>query len=64
MNRKIIFTPENYYHIFDRGTEKRDIFLNESNYQRFLILLYLCNGNNPVVVKQYLYQISQGRTLE
>lgn len=63
MNRKIVFAPESYYHIFDRGTEKRDIFLNESDYKRFLILLYLCNGDKPVVVREYLRQTRQGRTL-
>ncbi|MBI4691994.1 MAG: transposase [Candidatus Terrybacteria bacterium] len=51
MLRKTIFSPENYYHIFNRGIEKRDIFLNENDYFRFLILLYLCNNSDAVDIR-------------
>lgn len=47
-----------YYHIYNRGTEKRDIFLRDNDYQRFLSLLYLCNSDNPADLK------IQGSTLE
>jgi len=61
MLRKAEFAQENYYHIYNRGTEKRNIFLNENDYLRFIVLLYLCNNTEPVVLKDLL---TQGRSLE
>lgn len=60
MLRKNEFAQENYYHIYNRGTEKRNIFLNENDYLRFIVLLYLCNNTEPVVLKDLL---TQGRSL-
>lgn len=51
MLRKTNFSPENYYHIYNRGIEKRDIFLNKDDYIRFLILLYLCNNSKAVNIR-------------
>lgn len=31
-----VLNPGNYYHIYNRGVEKRDIFLDKRDYQRFL----------------------------
>lgn len=58
MNRKITFATGEYYHIYNRGVEKRKIFLNDKDRNRFQSLLYLCNGNVPVV-----YRLIQGGTL-
>lgn len=42
MVRKIHFCPGEYYHIFNRGVQKSDIFTNDSDRVRFLFLiLYL-----------------------
>jgi putative transposase len=48
MQRKIDFSIGEYYHIYSRGTDKRTIFLENKDYRRFKILLYLCNNINPV----------------
>ncbi|MHB1086966.1 MAG: transposase [Minisyncoccota bacterium] len=40
--------PLEYYHIYNRGTEKRRIFLSKSDFGRFVSLLYLCNSDSPV----------------
>lgn len=48
MTRKINFAPDTYHHIYSRGTEKREIFLDKADYYRFLMLLYLCNGKTMV----------------
>lgn len=37
--RKIQFYTNGYYHIFNRGVEKRDIFLGDKDYQRFFDLI-------------------------
>lgn len=49
----------NYHHIYSRGTEKRDIFIDENDRKRFLALLYLCNNINPVDFREL---ISEGLT--
>lgn len=50
--RNIKFIPQNYYHIYNRGIDKRKIFNNNDDYRRFLILLYLCNNTNPVDIRE------------
>ena len=37
--RKTIFAPDNYYHVFNRGVEKRIIFHNKQDHQVFLDIL-------------------------
>jgi putative transposase len=46
------------YHVYNRGTEKRSIFLDPKDYERFLTLLYLSNGTESVHISNY-----QGSTL-
>ncbi len=46
--RKIIFSPGEYYHCYNRGTEKRKIFLDQGDYERFIALLFVCNTNNVI----------------
>ena len=62
--------PQEYYHVYNRGTEKRKIFLTKSDYERFLVLLYLSNGSKPIQLNNYrgstsveLLQIDRGVTL-
>ena len=57
MTRPITFAEGEFYHLYNRGTEKRKIFTNKSDYERFLALLFLCNGKIAVDLKL------QGRTL-
>jgi putative transposase len=42
--RKIPFAIDEYYHIYNRGVDKRIIFENDTDRRRFLAILYLCNG--------------------
>lgn len=41
--RKQNFAPGEYYHLYNRGTEKRLIFIDERDYDYFLFLMYICN---------------------
>lgn len=54
MNRKIDFSPENYYHIYNRGTDKRNIFATQDDYRRFLGLLYICNNTENIDWRELL----------
>lgn len=50
--RPFNFAESEYYHLYNRGTEKRTIFLDSRDYERFLALLYLANSSQPVDAKQ------------
>lgn len=67
MQRKIIISPGEFYHIYNRGVEKRNIFSTKANYERFLKLLYLANGTNPYrydrVKNTRLKEIDRGKRL-
>jgi putative transposase len=45
MERKISFAPGEYYHIYNRGVDKREIFLSDDDRKRFIRLLYAGNGD-------------------
>ncbi|QQG38029.1 MAG: transposase [Candidatus Kaiserbacteria bacterium] len=51
MGRREQIAPGEFYHIYNRGTEKRTIFMSTKDYERFLALLYACNGSKPVDLK-------------
>ncbi|MCH8889373.1 transposase [Patescibacteria group bacterium] len=48
MQRKIKFAPGEFYHLYNRGTDKRIIFKSKKDHARFMVLLYLCNTNDQV----------------
>lgn len=48
MLRKDPFENNYSYHIYNRGVEKRNIFNNKSDYERFLFILEGFNTPNPV----------------
>ena len=51
--RKIPFLAGEYYHIYNRGVDSRIIFKDEYDYERFMVLLHLCNGKNTVDMRNY-----------
>ena len=67
MQRKISFSLGEYYHLYNRGVDKRTIFFDNTDRDRFQKLLYICNGVEPVVfrdVEDYeLDKIKRGNPL-
>lgn len=47
MERKITITEGEFYHVYNRGVEKREIFSDRNDRERFLRLLFLANSTNP-----------------
>ena len=45
------FVTGEYYHILNRGVEKRDIFLETADFFRFIFCLYELNDKNMVVMR-------------
>jgi putative transposase len=64
MERKLDFSTDEYYHVYNRGVEKREIFLNDGDEERFIRLLYLANSTKPFVFRDVqnlpLSQIRRG----
>ena len=50
-SRKQVFAPGEYYHLYNRGTEKRIIFLDEQDYHHFLFLIYICNTEKSIILR-------------
>jgi putative transposase len=61
MQRRITFAPDEYYHIYSRGTDRRSIFLDEKDYQRFCASLYIHNNQEQFHFTPFLEP--QGRSL-
>lgn len=59
MARDIEISVDEYYHLYNRGVDKRPIFLCDDDYTRFLRLLHVCNSDKPVV-----YKFIQGLALD
>src|SRR3989338_5483227 len=58
MTRSIEFADGEYYHIFNRGTEKRNIFRHNRDRERFLAGLYAANATANIHISDF-----QGSTL-
>jgi len=51
--RKTIFANKEYYHIYNRGVDGRKIFLDDSDYHRFLISMILLNDKKEGLLEQW-----------
>lgn len=49
--RKQLFVVGEYYHLYNRGTEKRIIFLDKKDYEYFLFLMYACNTTKSIKLR-------------
>ncbi len=46
--RRVHLVSNEYYHIYNRGNGKQNIFKNEEDYNHFIKLLYLCNSTHSI----------------
>ncbi|MFM2381373.1 MAG: hypothetical protein RLZZ76_140 [Candidatus Parcubacteria bacterium] len=49
--RFVSLVPEEFYHVYNRGTDKRTIFVDEVDYKRFTELLFISNSEYLVKFK-------------
>jgi len=64
--RKVPFAPGEYYHIYNRGNSKQTIFHDKADYDRFLKLLFLSNGEENFKVQfigKNIYEFNRGKEL-
>ena len=66
MGRRVPFQNNEYYHVYNRGVEKRVIFMDVHDYRRFLYILEEFNTTEPVYnVSEYVEHqkaYTRGRT--
>ena len=64
MLRKDAFAPGEYYHIYNRGIDKRVIFKSFSDYKRFMMLLYVANNQESIRLDDLLNQNKNNKTYQ
>jgi putative transposase len=62
MANRIPLAQGEWYHCFNRGVDKRQIFDSRRDYERFLMLLYISNSQKQVRISN-ISQNKQGPTL-
>lgn len=69
MTRLVKFTEGEYFHVYNRGTNKMQIFLNEYDHSRFQMLLYTANSKDTIKFSDIdsdpyrVWEIKRGETL-
>ncbi len=53
---------DEWYHCYNRGVDKRIVFNDDGDYERFLLLMYLCNGSTAIHASN-LYNPSLAKVL-
>lgn len=61
--RKQNFALGEYYHLYNRGTEKRIIFLDDQDYNHFLFLMYICNTEKSIILREIDEFFERGKTI-
>ena len=51
MFRKDSFVTGEYYHLYNRGIDKRVIFKSKNDYERFVMLLLVANSNAEIPLR-------------
>lgn len=58
--KKSVFVDGHIYHVYNRGVDKRDVFLNDGDYRRFIHHLYELNDSKPVRNAHYFLNHKTG----
>lgn len=61
--RKQSFAINEYYHLYNRGTEKIKIFLDKQDYEHFLFLMYICNTTKSIELRRIGENFDRGDTI-
>lgn len=64
------FAPDEWYHCYTRGVDKRKVFESDADYNRFLQLLYVCNSRTPIhrsnfvgATPEHIFSVERGEPL-
>jgi putative transposase len=62
--RSVKLVEQEFYHVYNRGTDKRVLFKDKTDHQRFVKLLYLSNSVSSINVRNILRKDSEPYTFE
>lgn len=67
MQRQCAFSVGEFYHVYNRGVEKRNIFTDKKDWERFQKLLYVANSDSPFrfidIKDQHIDTIERGNPI-
>jgi len=61
--RKQPFVTSEYYHLYNRGVDKRKIFASAQDYEKFIYLMYVCNSHKSIVLRDLGKEFDRGETI-
>lgn len=61
--RKQSFVGGEYYHLYNRGIDKKVIFLDKEDYTHFLYLMYVCNTTKSIKIRDLGKNFERGETV-
>lgn len=61
--RKQSFAPDEFYHLYNRGTEKRIIFHDKKDYAHFMFLMYVCNTLKNIELRNIGENFDRGENI-
>ncbi len=50
--RKDSFVSGEFYHLYNRGNDKRKIFFDNQDYRHFMLLMYICNSTKSIETRK------------
>jgi putative transposase len=56
-NRFLPLMQNEVYHVYNRGAHKADVFTSGYDYERFQLLMYLCNTEKSIKVRDILQRV-------
>lgn len=61
--RKQNFVEGEFYHIYNRGIEKKIIFQDVEDYQHFMYLMFICNTEKSIIVRDVSEKFERGDSI-
>ncbi|OGG44552.1 hypothetical protein A2673_03390 [Candidatus Kaiserbacteria bacterium RIFCSPHIGHO2_01_FULL_50_13] len=61
--RPVSFAPGEWFHCYNRGVDKRNIFMDEHDAERLQMLLYSSNSDTPIHISNLPHAPGQGKAL-
>ncbi len=61
--RRHSFAIDEYYHLYNRGVDKRVVFKDKKDYQHFMHLMYICNTKKSIVLRDIGEHFERGNTI-
>lgn len=58
--RRIVFAQGEFYHLYNRGVDKRIVFTEADEYERFLTYLYQLNDTRSTRLTDTIHELSRG----